>query len=295
MANGKSANWRELYPFESHWAPVAGGRLHYVDEGEGPPVLLCHGNPTWSFMYRDLIVALRQAGRRAIAVDNLGCGLSDKPQDYPYRLRNHIDNLAAVVERTGIERFDLIVHDWGGAIGCGLAVSCPERIRRMVATNTAAFLADRCPWRIRACRLPGFGALAVRGLNGFVRAALRAATAHPERLSAAVRAGYLAPYDSYRNRIATLRFVQDIPLSASHPTYPTLAAVEQGLRGLAAKPLLLAWGMQDFCFDEPFLARWLEFFPQASVSRHPEAGHYLLEDAGPAVVAEILAFLEASA
>lgn len=284
--------WRSLYPFASQYLKLADGcSYHYVDEGTGEPVLLLHGNPSWSFLFRDVIRDLR-GHCRAIAPDHLGCGLSDKPQDYPYRLENHIANLEAlVIGKLNLPRFSLVLHDWGGAIGMGLATRYPERVAKIVVMNTAAFLLPRCPWRIRLCRVPGFGALAVRGFNAFARAALHMAVAEPQRLSPVVRAGFLAPYDTWRNRIATLRFVQDIPLSPRHPTRQVLIGIEERLPLLAEKPMLICWGEKDFCFGEPFLQTWLRHFPRATLHRFPEAGHYLLEDAGAQIVPLIRNFL----
>lgn len=284
-------SWRELYPFAANWCEVPGGRIHYVDEGTGRATVMFHGNPTWSFMYRELISRTIADGGRAVAIDNMGCGLSDKPQDYAYRLQNHIDNAEAVIEKLGLDDMDLVVHDWGGAIGFGYAVRHPEKIRRLVVVNSAAFLIDRCPLRIRSCRLPLFGTFAVRCLNGFVRAALHSATAHPERLSQAVKDGYRAPYDSFANRIATLRFVQDIPMSPKHPTWKTVTDIQKGLCKLQDKPLFIGWGMRDFCFTPQFLDKWLEYFPAARVKRYADGGHYLFEDAGGDLNREISAFL----
>ena len=284
-------SWRKLYPFAPHYTSVGGLRYHYVDEGGGAPVVMVHGNPTWSFMFRDLIRNLRD-GRRTIAPDHIGCGLSEKPQDYPYHLENHIQNLEHLIDNTlQLPRLSLVVHDWGGAIGMGYAVRHPEKIDRIVILNSAAFLARRCPLRIRLCRIPLFGNIGVRQFNGFVRAALAMAPAHPERLSADVRAGYLAPYDSYHNRIATLRFVQDIPLRRRHPTWKTLNDIQERLPSLAEKPVLIVWGMKDFCFNPPFLDRWMECFPKAQVERLPDAGHYLLEDAADEVIGRVRSFL----
>ena len=160
---------RHLYPFASHYFDTGGRRMHYVDEGAGPAVVMLHGNPTWSFYYRELITALRDS-YRVIAPDHIGCGLSDKPQDYPYTLATHIENLERLLDHLGLDDITLAMHDWGGAIGCGFAVRHPQRVGRLIVLNTAAFL-GRTPWRIRMCRLPVLGPLLVRGLNGFARTA----------------------------------------------------------------------------------------------------------------------------
>lgn len=276
----RGAIWRGEYPFTSHWLALPDGmRLHYVDEaGGGNPVVMVHGNPTWSFYYRHLAAGLR--GRhRCVVPDHIGCGLSDKPQHYSYRLATHVANLEELVIRhLGLQRFSLVLHDWGGAIGMGLAVKYPERVDKIMLLNTAAFPMPDCPLRIRLCRIPGFGALAIRGFNAFAGGAVRMAVVQ-EPLGREARAGYLAPYGNWRDRVATLRFVQDIPMSPSHPSWQPLREIEQGLRRLREKPVLIAWGGRDFCFTEPFLLRWASFLPQARIHRFPEAGHYVLEDA----------------
>jgi haloalkane dehalogenase len=168
----------------------------------------------------------------------------------------------------------------------------PERFSRFVLFNTAAFRSDRCPWRIRACRIPLAGRLAVQGFNAFARAAQTMAVEHPERMTPAVRAGYLAPYDTWANRIATHRFVLDIPLARRHPSYATLAAVEAGLKQFRHHPAMLVWGMRDWCFTPHFLERFRhEFFPQAVVHEVADAGHYVVEDATERIVTWLQEFL----
>lgn len=275
--------WQALYPFTSRYLDQRGVRQHYLDEGAGQPILLVHGNPTWSFHWRELITALAPRFR-LVAPDHVGCGLSDKPQDYPYRLAQHIENLAALVERLDLHGVTLVAHDWGGPVGLGAALRCRERFARLVLLNTAAFRSIRIPWRIRICRMPLFGPFAVRGLNGFARAALTMAVCKHERMTAAVRAGYLAPYDSRAHRIAIQRFVDDIPISPRHPSYPTLIEIERGLPSLAQFPVALIWGMRDWCFTPHFLDRFRDFFPAAEVHRIADAGHWVMEDAHERVI-----------
>ena len=294
-SSGTTAPWRDLYPFTSHHLELApqGHRLHYLDEGprEAPAVVLVHGNPTWSFYFRTLIPELAKE-HRVIVPDHLGCGLSDKPQDYPYTLEGHIQNLGALVDHLGLARWSLVMHDWGGAIGMGLATRRPDAVDRLVACNTAAFYVDFCPWRIRICRLPGLGAWLVRGLNGFSRAALVFATSQRRRFTPQVRAGYLAPYDSWQHRVAVHRFVRDIPLEPGHPTRATLDAIEAGLPRLRPRPLRIFWGADDFCFTtRHFLPRWRQAFPAAEVTVLEGAGHYVIEDAHERILPDLLSFL----
>ncbi len=286
-----ATNWQSLYPFASQEIDLDGHRYHYVDEGSGDVLLLVHGNPTWSFYWRELIGRL-SPNFRVVAVDHIGCGLSDKPPGYPYRLAQHIDNLARFVERLGLEDITLVGHDWGGPIALGAALADQRRYRRFVLFNTAAFRSRRMPWRIRMCRVPLLGRLAIQGFNGFARAALKMAVSRPERITAAVRDGILAPYDSWAHREAIYRFVADIPLARRHPSYSTLLAVEEGLGRLAGHPWLFVWGMRDWCFTPEFLERFIEFFPRAEVHRLADAGHWVVEDAHEQIVAILENFLK---
>src|SRR5829696_4990519 len=130
-----------MYPFEGHFLPRPAGRLHYLDEGTGDPVVMLHGNPTWSFYYRDLVLALRDK-YRCVVPDHIGCGLSDKPpaEKYDYSLRSRIDDLEALLDHLDLrENLTLVLHDWGGMIGMGYAARHPERVKRIVAMNTGAF------------------------------------------------------------------------------------------------------------------------------------------------------------
>lgn len=283
--------WRDLYPFESRFLDVGPVRLHYLDEGTGESLLLVHGNPTWSFYWRNLILALR--GRyRCIAVDHIGCGLSDKPQAYNYTLGQRIDDLVAVVERLDLAGTTLLAHDWGGAIGLGAVQRLKERFARIVLFNTGAFPPPFVPWRIAACRLPIIGTIAVRGFNAFARGALAMAVENPKRITADVRAGLLAPYDSWANRIAIDRFVYDIPFTRRHPTWRVLERIEEGLEGLAHLPIQLIWGMRDWCFTPACLERFLLHWPHAEVHRLDDCGHYVVEDGHERIVPLVREFLE---
>lgn len=285
-------DWRSLYPFESRYLSQGGQRMHYVDEGDGEPLLLVHGNPTWSFYWHPLILALRDR-YRCLAPDHLGCGLSDKPVDYPYTLARHIDNLASFIEQLNLQEVTLVVHDWGGAIGLGAALRMPQRVARLVLLNTGAFPPPFIPWRIRLCRAPLWGRWAVQGLNGFARCALWMATEKPANMTAQIKSGLLAPYDSWANRTAIHRFVQDIPATPRHPTWQLLEEIEAGLPALADRPLQIIWGMRDWCFRPQCLQRFTEIFPAADVRRIDDAGHYVMLDAAEEVVACVADFLRA--
>jgi cis-3-alkyl-4-acyloxetan-2-one decarboxylase len=292
MTNRSRAGFEQEYPFPSKFFDLDGLRYHYVDEGQGDVLLCVHGNPTWSFAWRNLIKEL-SANYRVIAVDHIGCGFSDKPQDYNYRLARHVENLSRFLTGLNLQNVTLLAHDWGGAIGLATATRAPERFARYVLFNTAAFRSQRIPFRIAVCRWPLLGPFGVRGLNLFARAALSMAVCHHERMTPAVRAGYLAPYGSWADRVAILRFVQDIPLSPDHPSYAELLALEQSLPKLASQPMLFIWGERDWCFTPDFLEEFLERFPRAESLRLPDAGHYVFEDAPAEIVPRVREFLSA--
>jgi haloalkane dehalogenase len=264
--------------------------MSYVDEGQRArhAVLMVHGNPTWSFYYRKVVLAVAPK-LRCVAPDHVGMGLSEKPPGYAYSLKTRIDDLEALVTSLGLETVDLLVHDWGGAIGFGFAARHPAMIRRIGILNTAAFALDRIPARIALCRAPGIGPLLVRGLNGFAGPATWMAM-HRRSLTAEEKRGYLFPYDSWANRVAVSAFVQDIPMRPSHPTWATLAEVERGVPQFADREVRVLWGGRDFCFNDLFLARWRELLPRAAVDRIADAGHYVLEDARDQVVPQLTEF-----
>ena len=296
-----------LYPFAPHYLDLhsrsAGGgnseggghRMHYVDEGQGDPVVMVHGNPSWSFYYRDLISQLRSS-HRVIAPDHIGCGRSDKPNDdhYDYTLSTRVTDLGRLVDSLDLRDITLVVHDWGGMIGMAWAAQHPDRIAKLVVMNTAAFplpAGKTFPVSLALARTPGVGALLVRGANAFSRGAVRyCVTRRP--MSKAVAAGYLEPYDSWAHRIAVHRFVQDIPLKESDRAYPIMKETGDALIHLADKPMLICWGLKDFVFGPQFLDEWVRRFPSAEVQRFEDCGHYVLEDAGEEIVPLVRKFVD---
>ena len=286
-----------LYPFSSHYLELGDLNYHYLDEGKGDPVVMVHGNPSWSFYYRNLVLALR-SDYRVVAPDHIGCGFSSKPDDsaYPYTLQQRVDDLEALLESLEIrERITLVLHDWGGMIGMAYASRHPERIARLVILNTAAFhlpTAKKFPLGLRICRDTVLGTILVRGFNAFARGAARVGCKR-NPMGKELRDAYCSPYDSWKNRIATLRFVQDIPLSPEDPGYDLITEVAQGLSRFSDRPMVICWGELDFVFDLHFLTEWRRRFPEAEVHSFADCGHYILEDAKDEVIPIIRDFLAA--
>jgi len=288
------------YPFEGRYVDHGSFRQHVLDEGprDGPPVVMLHGNPTWSFFWRRLVLELRR-DHRVIVPDHVGCGRSDKPAKdvYPYSLQRRIDDVGTVLDQLGIEGpVTLCVHDWGGMIGMSWAVRNPERIARLVILNTGAFplpSAKPLPWEIAACRAPVIGPLVTRGLNAFVEGAIRKCTVKP--LTRAVADAYRAPYDSWANRVAVLEFVRTIPLREGDIGYDIVSGTADRLAVLQDRPTLMCWGERDFVFDRHFREEFERRMPEAEVHRFEEAGHYVLEDAGDEIAALVREFVDRTA
>ncbi|MBF0170245.1 MAG: alpha/beta fold hydrolase [Nitrospinae bacterium] len=286
------ARLKSHYPFTPLRFDRGGVGMSYVDEGhaDAPPILFVHGNPTWSFYWRRMIRNLSPT-HRCVAPDHVGCGLSDKPQEYDYTLRRRIDDLEALVTSLGLKDIVLAVHDWGGAIGMGYAVRHPENIRALMIFNTAAFRSPKIPLRIAACRLPVVGEWMVRGGNAFVGAAVHLKFATESRTLFAdpvVKEGYLAPYDTWDNRVAVQRFVEDIPMNAGHPSWTTLVDIEQRLKAFEQTPSLVIWGRKDWCFDTWHYREWLARLKNVQAHLLPDAGHWVVDDA-PETVDELTA------
>jgi haloalkane dehalogenase len=289
------AAYSHLYPFQSNYLKIKGMRYHYLDEGLGEPLLMVHGNPTWSFYYRCLVNAFSDR-YRVIVPDHIGCGLSDNPaeSEYDYSLINRVDNLSTLIDKLKLNRpLTLIVHDWGGMIGLAWALDHLERVGRIVVMNTAGFFPPSgkpIPCRLKLIRKGGaLMRRAVLSLNLFARAALYMAPRYP--LPAEVKAGLIAPYDSPKNRLATLNFVLDIPLALKDPSGPVVARVDQNLGRIFNRPSLILWGAHDFVFDRDYYQEWRRRLPHVEAYWFEDAGHYLLEDIPDKIIAHITQFL----
>ena len=286
---------QSLYPFSPKRLDRSGLGLSYLDEGQGDPVVMVHGNPTWSFYFRNLVLALRNT-HRCIVPDHVGMGLSDKPPEsaYPYSLKARIDDLEALLDSLGVkENVTLVMQDWGGMIGMGYAARHPGRIRRIVATNTGCTRLPKSkpfPFSLWLGRNTALGRWLILRRNYFCRKAVEWCVKR-RPLPPEVAAMYLAPYDTPEHRIAVLKFVQTIPLTDADPGMGVVKGVAAALPNFAGVPTLMLWGMKDFVFDRHFLAEWQRHFPHAETHTWADCGHYLLEDAGPEAVAKVAEFV----
>ncbi|MFO0908178.1 MAG: alpha/beta fold hydrolase [Isosphaeraceae bacterium] len=273
-----------------------GVHLHYLDEGQGEPVVMLHGNPSWSFYYRRLVEALAPAGYRTIVPDHVGCGRSDKPGDdrYEYTLERRVRDLETLLDHLGLDAgLTLVMHDWGGGIGSAFAARHPDRVARLVLLNTAGFhlpAQKPFPWALWLCRNTPLSAWLVRGLNLFARGTAWIGCKH-HAMARETAEAYVRPYDSWANRIAVHRFVQDIPLRPGDPAFELITQAQACWSRFEETPTLIAWGLRDFVFDRVFLAEWERLLPRAEVHRFEKAGHYILEDEWQSVVPLVRDFL----
>jgi pimeloyl-ACP methyl ester carboxylesterase len=279
------------------------GALRYVDRGTGPDVVCVHGNPTWSYYFRDLVRALA-GSHRVVVPDHLGMGRSDVPDPgrYDYDLAARVDDFGALMDHLQIGTdapATLVVHDWGGAIALTWAVRHPDRVGRLVLTNTAAFPllpGHRVPWLLRPARVPVLGEALVCGANAFVRGTLRIGLRR-RRLAPEVRRAYRSPYRTWHERTGVLRFVRDVPAGPGGRTHALLAETSANLHRLADRPALIVWGLRDPVLTADYLEEWRRRLPDAEVHALDDAGHLVLEDAAEAVplIAAFLARTTASA
>lgn len=280
------------YPFRPHLFDTGEGMLHYVDAGSGPPVVLVHGTPTWSFLYRRLIPPLVAAGHRVIAPDHLGFGLSQKAGEWPtraaYRPQDHARRLAALLDALDLRDITLVVHDFGGPIGLSYAVSRPDRVVRLVILNTWLWPLDGDVRIARGSRLASsfVGRLLYLRLNASPRWLIPAGFADRARLDPAAHRQYVAPFATPASRRPLWELARS--LLGESAWYDALWRQRQRL---AEKPALLLWGVDDPTFGRAYLARWRQSLPGAAVAELPGVGHFVQEEAAPAVAEHVTSFL----
>lgn len=294
MIGIKDETFGGSFPFAPHYYSINGFDMHYVDEGMGEPVVMLHGDPTWSYLYRAFIPTLSRH-YRCIVPDHMGMGKSGVPlEPYPYRLQHHIANLEALLLHLDVQNITLVVHDWGGPAGLGFAVRHPQRIKRLVLLNTWAFAHwpggpfPRLLDIIRSERGENF----VLKRNGYLEPALTGTTHHTENLTPTVMEAYKAPYPASETRTALLCWSRDIPVQESDPSFADMKRIEERLPQFRNIPILIIWGMKDPVLPPSVLRLWQQLYPQAITHEIEDASHFLQEDAPERVVGYIDEFLK---
>jgi haloalkane dehalogenase len=261
-------------PFPPRWLRRDGAELHYVDEGRGMPVLMLHGNPTWSFLYRDVIRRLRNSFR-CIAPDLPGFGYSRPPEGYGYTPQEHAAWVRVLLEELGLERFILAGQDWGGPIGLSQAVERPEQVEGLVLANTWCWPPF---WDTRGFSLfmgSVLGRWLTKRYNAFPRWILPLGMSRASRRNKSALRAYVRPFRDPEARLAVPELAKHIRGSADW-----LAGLEERLPVLGRVPMRLVWGMRDPIFGrQAYLQRWSAHFPRAGLDRVEGASHYMPEDA----------------
>jgi len=308
MADVSDWTFDGTWPYEPRWFDSPDGRMHYVDEGprDGRPIVMVHGNPTWGYLYRNFIPPLVEAGHRAIVPDHLGFGRSEKPRDPElYRVPRHARRLDALLESLDLRGAVVVPQDWGGPIGLYWATQHPERVDGLFILNTFAHGFRRealppgkdeipLPLPLRLFRTPGVGEVLVKGLDAFKRGFLfRQGVVHRERLTPTVKRAYRDVHQGWSDRTPILVFPRDIPVTGEGPVVAMNAEIEEGMkRDFRSKPVHVTWAMRDPAFLPAYLdTLWLDTFPDATVTKLEDAGHYLQEDAHERIVPELVSFM----
>jgi haloalkane dehalogenase len=279
---------RSMYPFSSRFLALRAGRMHYVDEGRGDPILFVHGTPTWSFEYRHLIRALSTTSR-CVAPDHLGFGLSERPGGFPYTPEAHAEALAEFVDGIGLDHFTLVVHDFGGPIGLPLALAEPSRVTRLVLMNTWMWPFDDDREMVRRARMAGgaLGAWMYRHLNFSLRVLTPSAYGDRSKLTPEIHRHYL---EVFRDKDARGQVLHALAraLNGSRDYYARLVADAERLRRF---PALIIWGLKDTAFRPTQLARWRGLSPEADVLTLANSGHWPHEEEPEAVIEAMRRFL----
>ena len=268
----------DLFPFASRWFDATVGRVHYIDEGEGPPILLLHGNPTWSFLYRGIVIRLRRRFR-CIAPDYPGFGLSEHPEDYDYTPREHAAVVLELVRHLDLTDLTIMGQDWGGPIGMKVALDEIARLRALVMGNTWYWPVDA--WHMKAFAYAMSSAPMQHMIlerNFFVERMIPFGTKH--EVASEVMDHYRDVFPTSRSRIGVAELPKQL-LGASFWLGEIAHAVPRMLKNV---PLLLPWGIHDFAFTPRFMDRFREDFRSVKV-RRLDARHFIQEDA-PAEVSE---------
>lgn len=286
------------FPFAPRFAQVGDGlKMHYVDEGKGEPVLFLHGNPTWSFLYRNIIPAVVGAGFRAVAPDYIGFGRSDKrgPRWTDYSIHGHIADLTALADRLDLRNVTVVVHDWGGPIGLGWAAGHLDRVKRLVILNTWAFKPHakaKIPPFLAMLREPK-GEGMVLNQNFFVEVLLPGGVVRRDRFKEVMEA-YRAPFPTPESRAGVLAFPRLIPMTPGEAAWPVIEKVDAALDKFSKLPVLLLWGAKDVVFPLSVADKFQERLPRAKKVVFPEASHFLQEDVPEEIAREMVGFLKAN-
>lgn len=283
----KDQTFDGTFPFTPRFETINGFDMHYVDEGDGEIIVCLHGMPTWGYLYREFIKDLSN-DFRIVVPDHMGFGKSDVPEDLPYTMAQHVDNLEKLLLALGLQDITLVVHDWGGPIGFGFAVDHPDLIKRIVILNTSVGIMHEGtkPWYDSIKNYDQF----FGNMGDNIERLLKLAIYHQENMTPIMVQAYAAPFPDESYCLGPLAFPKDIPIGLSHPSAEAMQHVRDNLDKLAGKPMIAIWGMQDIVFPPPVIDRWKRFYPDLEVHPIDDASHFLQEDAPAEIIESIRTF-----
>lgn len=271
------------YPFKPNYLPLPMGKMHYVDEGQGAPIVFVHGNPGWSFEYRAAIKEMSKTNR-CIAPDHIGFGLSDKPYEWTYLPKLHAENFAALMVALGLDNITLVVNDWGGPIGLSYAIEHPHTIKKLVILNTWMWSVADDPYYRKFSGFMGgpVGRILIRHFNFFGKVVVKQVLGDKNKLPKHIHQQMYRPLETGTDRKGSWTFPRQIIASSDW-----LDSLWQQREKIKDKPTTIIWGMKDIAFREQELAVWETLMPNKKVTRLPETGHYPQEEATETFIAAL--------
>ncbi|TXT57245.1 MAG: hypothetical protein BAJALOKI1v1_1830005 [Promethearchaeota archaeon] len=287
----KFETFNDTFPFTPYFERINGFNMHYVDEGEGEPIVCIHGMPTWSYLYRKFITQLSKE-YRVIAPDQMGFGKSDVPQDKQYIMEEHVDNLKTLLLRLNLSDITLIVQDWGGPIGFGFSVDYPERIKRLVIMNTSigVMKEGKNPW-YQPLVEKGIYKQFIMNIGGLLKGGIH----NKDKITDVMIKAYEAPFPSEEYYIGAFAWPKDIPIGDAHPSASIMTHVRKNLYKLDKKEKILIWGIKDPIFPKKLISWWKNIYPDIDIHKISNASHFLQEDVPDHIIALIKKFLKSTA
>jgi haloalkane dehalogenase len=288
--NIRNETFDGTFPFKPNFKEINSFQMHYIDEGKGEPIVCVHGEPTWGYLYRKFIPPLAKFNR-VIVPDHMGFGKSDAPQDKPYTLAQHIDNLTKLLLELDLKDITLVFQDWGGPISLGFATAHPDRVKRLVIMNTGVGVlpVGSKTW-ISDMEEKGIYENVLGNMAEFIPQMFASTLVSKTADETMIRA-YTAPFPNRASCIGAIAFPRDIPVGENHPSANTMRSIRNKLNLLNDKAKIIIWGMQDQIFPKRVLDWWKKVYPNAESHELYEAGHFLQEDAPEKIIAIITDFL----
>jgi pimeloyl-ACP methyl ester carboxylesterase len=279
------------FPFKPHFKTINAFRMHYVDEGEGEPIVCLHGEPTWGYLYRKFIPPLSKTNR-VIVPDHMGFGKSDVPRDKPYTLAQHVDNLTRLLLDLNLSDITLVGQDWGGPIMFGFAVNYPDRIKGIVIMNTGigVYPEGTRTW-VSDMVEKGTYENILGNLKKTLPGLLTGGVAKGTKVTETMIRAYTAPFPDKASCRGALAFPLDIPVGRNHPSAPLMHSILERRNILRDKGKVIIWGLQDPVFPRLVLDWWHKAYPGTETHELPEASHFLQEDVPDKIVNIIQRFL----